>query len=248
MGKKNSDYLEEIDIFGYRPKHKFSKNTPYLKSYFGSFLTVTAVSLLLTFVVRDLMNVVTRAKKEISSSIYGHNLTEVGEISMDKYLSSFILTIGIENPDIDIMNNPFFQFQTAQVENDWKITKTDLALRKCTEDEHLHIYDHSEEYKNNICIGDYSNLKIQSDWNLEEEKFITPYIMVIECQNATENNNWCKSPEEIQEFMRNTMFNVQTVETTFFDNIYKDNAQYFAMQDNGEDSDKHYFPLDVHPK
>ena len=57
-----------------------------------------------------------------------------------------------------------------------------------------------------------------------------------------------KSPEEIQEFMRNTMFNVQTVKTTFFDNIYKDNAQYFAMQDNGEDSDKHYFPLDVHPK
>ena len=73
-------------------------------------MTLTAISMLIIIVAHDAVDVATRAKKSITQSVFGHNLTEVGEVHMDKYMSSFILAIGIQNTEIDIMNNPFFKF------------------------------------------------------------------------------------------------------------------------------------------
>lgn len=89
--------------------------------------------------------------------------------------------------------------------------------------------DKKYSYLNAICIDDYSKLQIRSNWY--NEVYECPYFMISECKNTT--NKLCKSKEEIQEFVRETEFQMSTLHTEFDENMYEEELhQDFLIGNN----------------
>lgn len=70
--------------------------------------------------------------------------------------------------------------------------------------------------------------------------FSFPMIAMSYCKNTTANNNWCKSKDDIDDFLRVYPQFFLTMNTHVHEDIYKDHPLVEQFPYNGEE--KTYFP------
>ena len=72
------------------------------------------------------------------------------------------------------------------------------------------------------------------------DDYNVPTISVSYCKNSTENNNWCKSKDEIDDFLRNKAFFFVHMRTFVQEDVYPGHSAIdFYPHDGSEDN---YFP------
>ena len=55
-----------------------------------------------------------------------------------------------------------------------------------------------------MCFQHRDDVEIKGNWFIEGYSF--PAVAVVACRNTPENNNWCKSRSEIENFLKDNPF------------------------------------------
>ena len=147
-----------------------------------------------------------------------------------------MFTIGFKNSkyDFDILDNPYVAVQAGKSVTDWILSENkDISLRKCNDEEGYKADGiWYQGFKGNLlCLDDPGNLKIKANWH--EPEFES---LVVECMNST--TRLCKSPEDIEDFIRHFQIFLFKSNTFVNDGIYKHNTEFIS-------SDGQYFPIEI---
>ena len=79
---------------------------------------------------------------------------------------------------------------------------------------------------------------MNSNW--WEEQFSNPFIIIEGCKSTTKNGGNCKTPTEIESFMKKSIFYLVGQKTFVDKSIYENNAKDFP-----NDDEIGYFPLRI---
>ena len=132
-------------------------------------------------------------------------------VTLGKFNNSLNFVFGLSalprdedgNMIFDIQNNPYVDFIGYEMSNGEAIMLEDkYEFEMCTgEDIKKFMPDHARAwYDQPLCFGDRDNVQIKNNWFLEE--FAFPVIGIAYCKNTPENQNWCKTKDEIDEFLQ----------------------------------------------
>ena len=68
------------------------------------------------------------------------------------------------------------------------------------EEKDYFLYRHVQQwYPQALCFANRDEVVINKNWFMSEYSY--PTIGISYCKNTTENNNWCKSKDEIDQFL-----------------------------------------------
>ena len=144
-------------------------------------------------------------------------------------------------PEFDVQNNPYVEVMGLEMANGNKIEFYNrYELEICSED---HLSRFLPEfvrhwYAQPLCFKDRDNVPLYNSWWYRE--YSNPTIGYFYCKNTTENNNWCKTPDEIDDWLAVHIQYFMHQETRFSAEIWAnhplvDEHPYFGDEDN-------YFP------
>ena len=123
--------------------------------------------------------------------------------------------------------------------NGFKMTNS-LELQICPDEEKARfiLEQNFGWYPSALCIANREDAIIHKNWFMDV--YNVPTISVHYCKNSTENNNWCKSKDEIDHFLRNRATFFVHMVTYVQEDVYPGHRAVNFYPHNG-DEDK-YFP------
>ena len=206
------DFLA-FDIYAKRMSF-FYNNQEKIGSYFGLFLTLLYIILSIVLLIYYIL--ITIERKEIKvydSTLYAQ---EMPFINIDK--NDFYFAFGLEDPAISnrfvdetIYHAEVLYIDRVKINGEFNTTKKiNLPLEKCKEENFGENYQHlfiKGELKNSYCLKDFDyNLTFSGGYKYEKMSYIR--IKIFPCKNSTENNNHCKSQNEIDYYMSSGYFSI----------------------------------------
>lgn len=128
-----------------------------------------------------------------------------------------------EDPQIDIENNPYVKWVGLE-RKDGRVFYSSYQFEKCKRDFlNRFVLDHAVDwYPQPLCFKDRDNVEILNSWMYEEYSF--PVVTLAYCRNTTENQNWCKSHEEIHEWLKHHVQYFTHQQTSIMSDIWEDHA------------------------
>ena len=212
MESKKSNYLY-FDMYSKRTSFYF-KNQERIVSHFGFILTLIYIIVSLIIFFYSLNTTIKRKHIKIyDSSKYAQ---EIPSIKLDS--KNFYFAFGIEDP---ITNNRFIDetiyfpqilyINRIKINGQFKtIFKKDLEYGKCNEEKFGENYQHffeKGELNNSYCLKEFNdNLTLVGGFKYNQMTYIR--IKIFPCVNTTENNNHCKTQEEIDKYLTNGYFSI----------------------------------------
>ena len=212
MDLKKIDYLY-FDMYSRRASFFFN-NKEKIGSYFGLFLTILYIFFLFLLFVYSL--IYTFKRKEIKvydSSIYAQKMPTI-TINSDNLYFAF----GVEHPltNLRFIDETIYYPQILFIDRikengEFKtITKRVLDVERCKEENFGKNYQHffiKGELNSSYCLKDFNyNLTLAGGYKYEQMTYIR--IKLLQCTNTSENNNHCKSQEEIDQYLTNGYFSI----------------------------------------
>ena len=197
-----------FDIYSKRASF-FYNNHEKIGSYFGLILTLIYISISLILFIYYI--VFTMRRKNIivyDSKIFSNEL-----LSININTSNFYFAFGIENKDTlnrfidETIYYPEIVFiDKAKVNGEFiTISQKILEYEDCKEENFGENYQHlllNGELNNSYCLKDFnSSLQLKGGFKYEKMSYIR--IKIFPCKNTTENNNHCRSQDEIDNFLSN---------------------------------------------
>jgi hypothetical protein len=192
----------------------FFNNQEKIGSYFGLFLTILYILFLLILFFYNLILTVKRKEiKVYDSSIYAQKMPSI-TINSDNLYFAF----GVEHPktnlrfiDETIYYPQILFIDRVKQNGEFKtITKKVLDVERCKEENFGKNYQHlfiKGELNSSYCLKDFNyNLTLAGGYKYEQMSYIR--IKLFQCTNASENNNHCKSQEEIDQYLTNGYFSI----------------------------------------
>lgn len=202
-----------FDIYSKRASF-FYNNQEKIGSYFGLFLTILYILFLLLLFFYNLILTVKRKEiKVYDSSIYAQKMPSI-TINSDNLYFAF----GVEHPktnlrfiDETIYYPQILFIDRVKQNGEFKtITKKVLDVERCKEENFGKNYQHlfiKGELNSSYCLKDFNyNLTLAGGYKYEQMSYIR--IKLFQCTNASENNNHCKSQEEIDQYLTNGYFSI----------------------------------------
>ena len=202
-----------LDIYARRIGF-FYNNRERISSYSGLFLTfiyvVASIILFIFFMIK------TAQRKEIRVYDSSFIAQEMPIINLEK--NNFYFAFGLENPktlnrfvDESIYIPEVVYIDRAKINGKFKtVNRINLSLEKCQEGIFGKDYQHLfvvGELTNSYCLKDFNyNLTFQGGYKYEKMSYIR--IKIFPCTNSTENNNKCKSQEEIDKYLTSGYFSI----------------------------------------
>ena len=212
MDLKKINYLY-FDMYSKRASFFFN-NQEKIGSYFGLFLTILyIIFLLLLFFYNLILTVKRKEIKVYDSSIYAQKMPSI-TINSDNLYFAF----GVEHPktnlrfiDETIYYPQILFIDRVKQNGEFKtITKKVLDVERCKEENFGKNYQHlfiKGELNSSYCLKDFNyNLTLAGGYKYEQMSYIR--IKLFQCTNASENNNHCKSQEEIDQYLTNGYFSI----------------------------------------
>lgn len=212
MDLKKINYLY-FDMYSKRASF-FYNNQEKIGSYFGLFLTILYILFLLLLFFYNLILTVKRKEiKVYDSSIYAQKMPSI-TINSDNLYFAF----GVEHPktnlrfiDETIYYPQILFIDRVKQNGEFKtITKKVLDVERCKEENFGKNYQHlfiKGELNSSYCLKDFNyNLTLAGGYKYEQMSYIR--IKLFQCTNASENNNHCKSQEEIAQYLTNGYFSI----------------------------------------
>ena len=197
-----------FDIYSKRASF-FYNNHEKIGSYFGLILTLIYISFSLILFIYYI--VLTLRRKNIivyDSTIFSNELP-----SININTSNFYFAFGIENKDTlnrfidETIYYPEIVFISRAKVNGEFITTSQkiLEYEDCKEENFGENFQHlllKGELNNSYCLKKFnSNLQLTGGFKYEKMSYIR--IKIFPCKNTTENNNHCRSQDEIDNFLSN---------------------------------------------
>jgi len=205
--------LLDLDIYSRRIGF-FYHNRERISSYCGLFLTfIYVVASIILFIYYMIMTAQRREIRVYDSSFIAQ---EMPVINLDK--NYFYFAFGLENPktlnrfvDESIYIPEVVYIDRAKINGKFKtVNRINLSLEKCQEGIFGKDYQHLfvvGELANSYCLKDFNyNLTFQGGYKYEKMSYIR--IKIFPCTNNTENNNKCKSQEEIDKYLISGYFSI----------------------------------------
>jgi hypothetical protein len=212
MDLKKINYLY-FDMYSKRASF-FYNNQEKIGSYFGLFLTILYIlCLLLLFFYNLILTVKRKEIKVYDSSIYAQKMPSI-TINSDNLYFAF----GVEHPktnlrfiDETIYYPQILFIDRVKQNGEFKtITKKVLDVERCKEENFGKNYQHlfiKGELNSSYCLKDFNyNLTLAGGYKYEQMSYIR--IKLFQCTNTSENNNHCKSQEEIDQYLTNGYFSI----------------------------------------
>jgi hypothetical protein len=159
---------------------------------------------------------------------------ELGEtiVNLDELDKNYLKFIfGMNAGEIDVLNNPYFTISGYQASfSGVYYNYTDSFVK-----EHLQVL-----YNQPLCFKEKDKVYVRGNWWSEEEEVVVGY-RIRYCANSTENGDWCKSKEEVDEWLlyHNSYFVYQDSKVNAKiwgdDPTVKDEESYFPITSVDED-------------
>ena len=200
MEKNQYPLFKKLDIFGIPPLFTIRGRSTF-QTHLGSSLTIICVFLIILYFLFFLNQMVNHKSPSLQSSNYFDEFAK--EINLKKNNFSFVFSLQTHEFTnyIDETVYKIKAYQTKLTLNNGSYCSENIPIKvkKCNEYNFEIIPDKFKKLPlNNLyCLDNNINLKggyMKSSWNYIRLNFS-------KCENTTENNNYCKSEEEINKYL-----------------------------------------------
>ena len=205
--------LFNFDIYSKRTSFFFN-NQEKISSYFGFFLTLVYILASISLFIYQIVIAIRREELNVyDSTIYAQEMPSM-TVDSDQLYFAF----GLEDPKTsnrfidDSIYIPKIVFIDKVKINDEFVTaeQRTLEYEKCNVEKFGENYQHlfiKDELNNSYCLKDL-NLNVTFAGGYKYERMTYIRIRIYPCVNSTENNNSCKSQEEIDNYMSSGYFSI----------------------------------------
>ena len=211
--EKKLNYYFNYDIYARSPNF-YLNNHDKVSTCFGIILTLVYIIVSLTLLIFQLISIVARKNLKVyDSTIYGGEMPII-DLNADTLYFAF----GLEDPQTStrfIDNSiyiPKIVFVDKAKVNDELVTvyQKTMEFEKCNVNNFGEDYQHlflENELNNSYCLKKFDyNLTLAGGYKYERFSYIR--IRIYPCVNSSENNNSCKSQEEIDRYMSSGYFSI----------------------------------------
>ena len=185
--------------------------------------------------------------KELAYSVEEMNDMDV---TLGRYNNSFNFITGMsELPQhFDILNNPYIEYKAYSAKK--SLTGSSnmefdevYELEVCAQEFVDQFIERSVQtwYEQPLCFKNRDQVRIINDWTYDYFDF--PTINVVHCKNSTENDSWCKSIEDIDQFLSKHPEYFVRQETSYKDDMFDDSVNVQNFPHNGDE--QNYFPTTI---
>ena len=204
--KLNFKFYHDFDLFGKKPK-LFYKGKEKKTTYFGSIVSILYFIIYLTFLIYKLNRMLNKTDVTFYDTFeYLENPPSI-KLFSDIFYAGFALEHPITyDPFIDEgIYYPRAFFKNAKRNGDkWKIESKEVELERCK------IEKFGKDFQDKLIHNSLDNLycfkevneTLQGHFSYDSYSYF--FIQFFPCINSTENNNNCKSIEEIDFYLNNT--------------------------------------------
>ena len=210
--KGKINYLN-YDMYSKRTSF-FFKNQEKIGSYFGIFLTLTYLfTSIILFINQIILAIQKKELRVYDTTIYAQEMPSITVDSNQLYFA-----FGLEDPLTsnrfidDSIYVPKIVFIDKIKKNDEFVTveQKNLEYERCNVENFGKDYQHlfiKDELNSSYCLKDFNfNLTFAGGYKYERMTYIR--IRIYPCVNNTENNNTCKSQDEIDHYMSSGYFSI----------------------------------------
>lgn len=166
------------------------------------------------------------------------------EITLGKFNNSMNFALGLAGADIvngetDILNNPYVEFNAYSMTSSLVLSH-DYELEVCPEEYLLRFMKNNTIpwYPQALCFKRLDTVSINKNWFESNANF--PAVGMSYCRNTTANGDWCKSKDEIDDWLKNHPEYFSYQETRFLKSIWEDDPIVDEFPYNGDR--ENYFP------
>ena len=220
MGKYDYSFFNQIDIFGVSPIFTIRGRSTF-QTNIGSFLTIICIMIVIIYISIFLDQMINHKSPNLNSTIYYNEIPP--EVNLTKNNFSFVFSLQTKDYknyiDESIYTVDAVQSKMKFNENgSYNYEEEILKIIKCNEYEFKIIPDKFKKLPlNNLyCLNNNINLKgdfMQNNWNIIRFNFT-------KCVNSSNNNNKCKSENEINELLNGGYLGIFIPDYTYEPNIY----------------------------
>ena len=211
--KNKINYYLNFDMYGKATCFYF-KNHDRVNSIFGTFLTIVYIIAFLILLIFYIIQTIQRKNLTVHDST--HYGQEMPLIELNS--ANFYFAFGLEDPQTsnrfidDSIYTPKIVFvDKAKVNNELvTVYQKTLDYERCDVSKFGDNYQHlfiEGELSNSYCLKDFNyNLTFAGGYKYERFSYIR--IRIYPCVNSSENNNSCKSQDEIDYYMSSGYFSI----------------------------------------
>ena len=220
MGKYDYSFFNQIDIFGVSPIFTIRGRSTF-QTNIGSFLTIICIMIVIIYISIFLDQMINHKSPNLNTTIYYNEIPP--EVNLTKNNFSFVFSLQTKDYknyiDESIYTVDAVQSKMKFNENgSYNYEEEILKIIKCNEYEFKIIPDKFKKLPlNNLyCLNNNINLKgdfMKDNWNFIRFNFT-------KCVNSSNNNNKCKSENEINELLNGGYLGIFIPDYTYEPNIY----------------------------
>ena len=211
--KNKINYYLNFDMYG-KAMCFYFKNHDRVNSIFGTFLTIVYIIAFLILLIFYIIQTIQRKNLKVHDST--HYGQEMPLIELNS--ANFYFAFGLEDPQTsnrfidDSIYTPKIVFvDKAKVNNELvTVYQKTLDYERCDVSKFGDNYQHlfiEGELSNSYCLKDFNyNLTFAGGYKYERFSYIR--IRIYPCVNSSENNNSCKSQDEIDYYMSSGYFSI----------------------------------------
>ena len=200
-------FIKEIDIFGKEPRLYF-KGKERKTTWYGSFFTIFYLTIYFAYFIYKVLRMYKKDDVKFYDSFEYLDGPPSIHLTKEKFTGGFAL----EHPEtydqfIDetiYYPKAYFKIQTRDGEGDnWNIRTIDLELERCKPESFGEDFQDSliDSIENLYCFKDL-DVTLEGSFSYDSYSYFA--VDFYPCKNTTENNNHCKTKEELDFYLMNT--------------------------------------------
>ena len=226
--KKIGKYFLLIDIYGSKARFTIKGHKTY-QTVFGSIITLISYSVIFVFFIVFSKEIIYHKKPNVITS----DLIDSSPLHF-LFSNEFIWAISLQflNYSMYIDERVYTLKAYAAISNvnddgTASETQVNLNLVKCSNYSFSVIpeYFHGLALENLYCVN-LTGIELRGVYM--EDKWTTINFRFIKCINSTNNNNFCKTPDEISEILNGGYIGIFTTDYQIIPSNYKNPAQIYG--------------------
>ena len=215
-------YFLQCDFLGKTQNFTIAKKNTF-RTYIGSILSLIIIAIMISFVTYFSISIFDKDNPNLVTTVYNVDDPPFTPIND----SVHIMTLSLQTPNYSLYIdesiytlNAFFIKYTISHNGTQEIRKEKLNIIKCNEYNFTLLPDYFDhlDLDNLYCLDKNSSLYIKGEYGKEEWAFINYEFS--RCVNTSENNNICKSDQEIDDKLAGGFLGIFMTDLSIIPNQY----------------------------
>ena len=215
-------YFLQCDFLGKTQNFTIAKKNTF-RTYIGSILSLIIIAIMISFVTYFAISIFDKDNPNLVTTVYNVDDPPFTPIND----SVHIMTLSLQTPNYSLYIdesiytlNAFFMKYTISHNGTQEILREKLNIIKCNEYNFTLLPDYFAhlDLDNLYCLDKNSSLYIKGEYGKEEWTFINYEFS--RCVNTSENNNICKSDQEIDDKLAGGFLGIFMTDLSIIPNQY----------------------------